>query len=267
MPNLKQKELALHRLLRSYDSVVIAFSGGLDSSVLLAAAARVLPSEKLLAVTARSATYPEAELRAAEVIAGQLKVPWRLIKSDEFRNPRFVANPRNRCYYCKRALFSRLTLIARKEGFATVLDGTNADDRYDYRPGAKAAVEFNVRHPLQQAGLTKDDLRRLARRYHLPNWNKPAAACLASRLPYGTRLTPGLLRRIERAEDLLHQAGFTQVRVRSHNSIARIEVLPSEFRHLLAAATRKTICTELERLGWKYITMDLAGYRTGSMNR
>ena len=256
----------LRRTLQRYGSAVIAFSGGVDSSALLAAAAKALPRDKVLAVSARSATYPAAELRLARKIARQLKVRHRVIDTCEFANPAFIANPPRRCYYCKSELFSELREIARREGFAVVLDGTNYDDRGDVRPGRKAARECGVKSPLLEARLTKPDLRALARKYSLPNWNKPAAACLASRIPYGTRLGKSLLERVDKAERLLAELGFSQIRARHHGDVARIEILPAEFSRMTKPGIARRVVQGLQKLGYRYVTLDLAGYRTGSMN-
>jgi uncharacterized protein len=266
MKGLKAKETALLLRLRTYGSAVIAFSGGVDSSVLLAAAARSLPEDKILAVTARSATYPAAELKLARAVARKLKVRHRVIDTSEFANPSFVANPPRRCYYCKSELFTELRKIARQEGLAVVLDGTNYDDRGDIRPGRKAAKECGVRSPLLEARLTKPDLRALARKYGLPNWNKLAAACLASRIPYGTRLDKRLLAKVDDAERVLAGLGFSQIRVRHHDAVARIEIAPEEFSRMISPATARRVVQGLRKLGYRYVTLDLAGYRTGSMN-
>lgn len=265
-PSLKAKEAALQSRLRKLGSVLVAFSGGVDSSVLLAAAARTLPHNRILAVTARSPTYPADELKQARSIAHGLGVRHRVIKTAEFDDPRFVKNPPRRCYYCKSELFSELVRIARAEGLASVADATNFDDRGDYRPGRRAAKECGVESPLLSARLTKREVRALGRRYGLPNWDKPASACLASRVPYGTRLDTRLLARIDAAERLLQQMGFKQVRVRHHGEIARIEVGPSESAKLAASSAAHRAVRGLKRLGWRYVALDLEGYRTGSLN-
>jgi len=264
--SLKAKESALRARLQEYGSVLVAFSGGIDSSVLLAAATRVLPGSAVLAVTARSPTYPARELRLARLSARRLGVRHRVIATREFSDSRFLRNPPTRCYYCKSELFRTLAGIARRAGLARVVDGTNYDDRLDFRPGRRAALECGVRSPLLDAKLTKPEIRSLARRYGLANWNQPAAACLASRVPYGTRLTPELLERIDAAEQALIRLGFAQVRVRHHDTIARIEVAPAEFARLVKPSVARRVVNRLRRLGYLYVTLDLAGYQTGSMN-
>jgi uncharacterized protein len=265
-PSLAAKEAVLRAGLKKLGGVLVAFSGGVDSSVLLAAAARTLPRNRILAVTARSPTYPADELKQARAIARGLGVRHLVIETAEFDDPRFVKNPPRRCYYCKSELFSELVRIARAEGLASVADATNFDDRGDYRPGRKAAAECGVRSPLLSARLTKREIRMLGRRYGLPNWDKPAAACLASRVPYGTSLEPRLLSRIAAAERMLKRMGLRQVRVRHHGEIARIEVGKSETAKLAQPAAARRAVAGLRRLGWRYVALDLGGYRTGSLN-
>jgi uncharacterized protein len=267
MVSLSGKEARLQRLLTGSRGLLVAFSGGLDSSVLLAAAARVLPRNSLLAVTAQSPTYTAAELGIARRIARQLGVRHRVVASDEFKDVNFVANPRNRCFFCKSALFSELRRIADDSGLVTVADGTNFDDRRDTRPGRRAARQWGVRSPLEQARLTKADLRALARRYGLPNWGSPAQACLASRVPYGVKLRPGRLAVIARAEEYLRQQGFRTVRVRDHDPVARIELGPDEITRAAEPGRRTRLVKRLRRIGFRFVALDLAGYETGSMNR
>jgi uncharacterized protein len=235
--------------------------------VLLAVAAATLQRNRVLAVTARSPTYPALELKTARAIARRLKVRHLVTESSEFNDPNFLANPPRRCYYCKSELYSQLRRIAAEQRLSVVLDGTNYDDRRDYRPGRQAARAYRVRSPLLQAHLTKTELRILARRYNLPNWDKPATACLASRIPYGTSLDEKLLRRIDQAERLLRRLGFTQVRLRHHDRIARIEIPPVEFTRIIRPATTARVVRRLRLLGYDYVTLDLAGYQTGSMNK
>jgi uncharacterized protein len=228
--------------------------------------AREALGERVLAVTALSPTYLQAEAEEAGHIARRLKIPHRFIESDELLIPGFAENPPDRCYHCKAALFRALADLAAREGYAFVADGSNRDDESDYRPGSRAAAEFRVRSPLREAGLTKAEIRLLSRERGLPTWDKPAMACLASRFPYGERITAGKLERVGKAEAVLRECGFLQVRVRSHGDIARIEVDPASIEKLTTAGTRERILAALKGLGFAYVALDLEGYRTGSMN-
>jgi len=254
------KEILLHM-----QSALIAYSGGVDSSFLLRVASDVLGNQ-VVAVTARSETYPTTELEEAKRIAKKLHVKHVIIKTDELRNKKFISNPPDRCYYCKKELYSTLRKIARKFELNYILDGSNSDDVNDFRPGTRAGKELDVRSPLKEAGFTKDDIRKMSKKMKLPTWNKPAAACLASRLPYGDRITGTKLLQIEKAEEIIKCLGIRQVRVRHHRNIARIEVPPADFQKLLTDHVSARLVKQIKRLGYEYVTLDIQGYRTGSMN-
>lgn len=262
---IEQKWERLKELLCSMQCAVVAYSGGVDSSLLLKAASGVMGAN-IIAVTADSETYPPGELAEAKEFARSLGVTHRILHTGELSSEQFVSNPPDRCYFCKKELFGKLKQIAESESISYIVDGSNTDDLKDYRPGSKAAAEFGVRSPLREAGFSKSDVRAYARILNLPVWDKPSMACLSSRIPYGTRITRELLKTVQSAEDLLHVLGFRQARVRHHGDTARIEIDRKDFNHFVADDLSQKIVAGLKRLGYTYVCLDLEGYRTGSMN-
>jgi uncharacterized protein len=253
----------LKTILKKMDSVLVAYSGGVDSTFLLKVARDVL-GNKVLAVTADSATYPAEELAFSKKIARKFGVKHKIIHTQELKDKRFISNPVNRCYFCKLKLFRSLKSIARKDKFNFVADASNVSDLKDFRPGAIAKKELKIRSPLVEAGFTKSDIRKCSIKLGLSTAGKPSLACLASRIPYGTRITLPVLSRINRAEDFLRKSGFKQVRLRHYNGLCRIEVNKGDIARLISR--RDYIVDKLKKIGYDYVTVDLEGYRTGSMN-
>lgn len=262
---LQQKFNRLKEILLELDSVVIAFSGGVDSTFLLKASCETLGS-RVIAVTATSSTYPERELREAISYAKQFGVQHIIIESEELDIEGFAKNPTNRCYYCKHELFSKLKEVAKEHNVKYVLDGSNFDDIGDFRPGMHAAKELGVISPLKEAKLTKEDIRKLSKDMDIPTWNKPAFACLSSRFPYGEEITADKLKMVDEAEQFLLDNGFKQLRVRHHGNIARIEVAPEDRARFFDIEVMDNISKKFKEVGFTYVTLDLSGYRTGSMN-
>ena len=265
MDAIQEKYQKLKDYLVSLNSVAVAFSGGVDSTFLLRVAHDVL-GDKTIAVTASSCSFPERELNEARAFCEKNGITHVICPSRELDIEGFRQNPRNRCYLCKHELFEKIKEIAKERGLAAVAEGSNVDDNGDYRPGLKAVEELGVKSPLRFAGLKKEEIRQLSRELGLPTWNKQSFACLASRFVYGETINEEKLSRVDKAEQLLLDLGFHQVRVRIHGAIARLEVLPEELPRIVQEENRHKIYKELKELGFSYITLDLAGYRTGSMN-
>lgn len=258
-----QKYVRLQEILREAEAVSVAFSGGTDSAFLLAAAHAVL-GERVIAVTAKSCIFPASEQQEAEEFCRSRGIR-QLFIDTEFPDPEaFRRNPPDRCYHCKLALFRAIRELAAKNGFPVVADGTNCDDTGDYRPGMRAIAELGIRSPLREAGLHKPEIRALSREMHLPTWDRPSAACLASRIPYGEPVTAEKVRMVDAAETFLRERGFRQVRVRMQSKAARIELLPEDIPS--AVMHREEIAKKLRKIGFSYISLDMEGYRTGSLN-
>ena len=263
--NIEEKLTRLKDILHDMGSVLVAYSGGVDSTFLAVTAHEVL-GKNSLAVFAASPVAPPMEKEEAGDLAHNVGLRFKIIESNEMSNPDFVANPPERCYYCKRELYSELKPIAKAEGLKWIADGTNADDLHDFRPGRKASAEAGIRSPLLEAGLTKTEIRQLSHAKSLPTWDRPASPCMASRIPYGIPVTAETLNKIARGEQYLHSLGLRQLRLRHHGDIARIELDPEDMAKIITPEIRQDIVTHLKALGYKYVALDLTGYRIGSLN-
>ena len=266
MESLEIKEARLIEILRSYGRVAIGFSGGVDSTMLLRVALNALGRDRVLAVIADTPSIPRSELAEALRLAQEFGALCLTINPDELSDPNYAANPADRCFFCKHHLFAEIARLAKERGYTVVLDGNNADDAGDYRPGRRAARELGVKSPLLEAGMTKADIREVSRRLGLPTADKPAMACLASRIPYGTPISAEVLLQVEQAEAALKAAGFPVCRVRHHGEVARIEVAPEALPRLLDAPQREALVKQIKAAGYRYVTLDLQGYRMGSLN-
>ncbi len=265
MNTVHKKYHTLQEILENLQSAVIAFSGGVDSTFLLRVAKNIL-KENIIAVTFRSEIIPQSEIEEAQSLVSEFGVRHIIIGSDILHHEPFIANDKQRCYYCKKIIFSDLSEIAKEHNLKHIIEGSNADDAHDYRPGRKVLKEMNILSPLAQAGLTKEEIRKLSRKMGLPTWNKPALACLATRIPYGTPITKEKIKRISKCEQFLHELGFEQVRVRDHETIARIEIPLSDISELIKEEKSSAVTAAFKNQGFKYICADIEGYRTGSMN-
>ena len=259
------KYAALLDALRPLESAVVAFSGGVDSTFLLYAAREAL-GERAVAATASSPTFPERELKEAEAFCAAHGVRHFVFPSEELEVEGFAQNPKNRCYLCKRELFGKILAIAREQGVAAVLEGSNVDDDGDYRPGLRAVAELGILSPLRRHGFSKPDIRALSRHFGLPTWDKQSFACLSSRFPYGDTISVEKLGMVDRAEQLLMDLGFRQLRVRIHGNLARVELEPEQFPRFMEPEVRAKVAEAFRRIGFAYVTLDVLGYRTGSMN-
>jgi uncharacterized protein len=263
---LETKAQKLKEIFQAMGKVLVAFSGGVDSTLLLKVAQDTLGDKNVLAVTALSPLYPERELAGVKRLIQTLGARHRLIESNELEIPGFSGNPPNRCYYCKDKLFRELVDVAKEEAIPIIVEGSTLDDDKDHRPGRMAIQELGIRSPLKEASFTKLEVRELSKELELPTWDKPSFACLASRFPYGEEITEEGLRRVDEAEDFLFGLGFKQVRVRHYGNLARIEILNEEISRLTNGSLREKVVSRLKEIGYRYVTLDLQGFRSGSMN-
>jgi len=263
--SIDEKEQRLRALLRSYTSVIVAFSGGTDSAYLAYVANSEL-GDRALAVTGDSASYPTFQRELADRLTQQFRIKHQIVFTEEFQDANYTSNPPNRCYYCKSELYTKLSELKEARNLKVICDGSNADDVGDYRPGREAAREIGVRSPLEECGLTKTEIRELSHRAGLPTWDEPASACLSSRVPYGQIVTIEKLSMVDKAEIALKALGFRQVRVRHHGDVARIEVAEDEMTRALDSEMARRMSEALKSLGFRYVALDLEGYRMGSLN-
>jgi len=262
---VEDKLSKLKEIVSKLESVVVAFSGGVDSTLVAKVCYDTL-KDNSIAVTARSETYPDFEFKESQKLAREIGIKHMVVDTSELAIEGFANNPPERCYFCKTELFGKLKEIAKEHGFLNVADGANLDDTQEFRPGLKASKELNVRSPLKEAGLKKEDIRKVSKLLNLPNWNKPAYACLSSRFPYGQSITEEKISMVSEAEKYLRGLGLIQFRVRHHETIARIEILPKDIHILTNSPAREELTAKFKKIGFTYITLDLEGYRSGSMN-
>ena len=265
-PQIKEKHERMKEVFRTMGKVLVAYSGGVDSTLLLGVAQDTLDRGNVLAVTSLSPLYPERELDHAKKVVQSVGAKHLLVESNELEIKGFSKNPSNRCYFCKKELFKKLSELAKTEGIHFIVEGSTLDDDKDHRPGSQAIKELGIRSPLKEVGFTKLEVRELSKALGLPTWDKPSFACLASRFPYGEEITAKALEMVAESEDFLFGLGFKQVRVRHYGNLARIEILKDEMKHLMKGSLRDEVVSHLKGVGYKYVTLDLQGFRSGSMN-